>query len=248
MEEKGVATLDRALAILAAFSPSEPRLSLAELSRRTGLYKSTLLRLITSLEASGYLVHDATDGDYQIGPASLRLANIYQRSLNGGKLISASLQQMVAATEENANFYVRRGDVRVCIYCVDSPHAMRHHTLVGDIFPLDKGAAGRLLSAFSDDRADLPGMADIRASYFAVSHGEYAAYLSAVATPVFGFNNRCEGALATTGLTDRFTPERIQEIVVLMLETSARLTDALGGNTEGLLRALHLARTHASTK
>lgn len=246
MEEKGVATLDRALAILAAFTESEPRLSLAELSRRTGLYKSTLLRLIASLLTSGYLVQNASDGDYQIGPVSLRLANIYQRSLNGAKLITESLKDMVAATAENANFYVRRGDVRVCIYCIDSPHAMRHHTLVGDIFPLEKGAAGKVLSAFSDDRGNSPDLAAVREACHAVSHGEYAAYLSAVSTPVFGFGNKCEGALATTGLTDRFTPQRVDQIVALMLETSIRLTAALGGNTEGLARALHGAKARSS--
>ncbi|MFP3617195.1 helix-turn-helix domain-containing protein, partial [Paraburkholderia sp. SIMBA_050] len=51
----GVAVLDRAFAILHAFGPTDDRLSLAELSRRTGLYKSTILRLLAALEHGGFV-------------------------------------------------------------------------------------------------------------------------------------------------------------------------------------------------
>ena len=41
----GVAAVDRALAILDAFTDQDQKLSLAELAKRTGLYKSTAIRL-----------------------------------------------------------------------------------------------------------------------------------------------------------------------------------------------------------
>src|SRR5258708_25933095 len=45
----GVAAVERALAILDAFGPEDPRLTLAELSQRTTFYKSTILRIAQSL-------------------------------------------------------------------------------------------------------------------------------------------------------------------------------------------------------
>ena len=51
----GVAAVDRAFAILAAFGPQDRSMTLAELGRRTGLYKSTILRLIESIERAGFL-------------------------------------------------------------------------------------------------------------------------------------------------------------------------------------------------
>jgi DNA-binding IclR family transcriptional regulator len=48
-EDRGVATLERALAILGTFESSSSQ-SLADISRRTGLYKSTLLRLLGTLQ------------------------------------------------------------------------------------------------------------------------------------------------------------------------------------------------------
>ena len=48
-QEGGVAAVDRALEILAAFEPTDKALTLAELTQRTRFYKSTILRLSQSL-------------------------------------------------------------------------------------------------------------------------------------------------------------------------------------------------------
>ena len=62
----GVAAVDRAFDILHAFTSARPVLSLAEISRITGLYKSTILRLMGSLEKYGF-VWQRSDGNYQLG-------------------------------------------------------------------------------------------------------------------------------------------------------------------------------------
>jgi DNA-binding IclR family transcriptional regulator len=240
MEEKGVATLDRALAIFGAFTEEAPKLSLTEISRRTGLYKSTLLRLLSSLQQSG-LIEQNDDGDYHVGSTAMRLANLYQRSLDISSIIGAALRKLVDATSENANFYVRRGDARVCVYCADSPQQIRAHTLVGDIFPLDRGAGGKILSAFSDDLRSGPGLEAVRESCIAVSHGEYTSDLTGIAAPVFGTGNRVEGTIAVTGPVSRFTPERIATAEIALLRTALELTRALGGHSKNLESALFRA-------
>src|SRR5476649_2539979 len=75
----GVAAVDRAFAILGAFDVDRGSLTLAEIARRTGLYKSTILRLMTSLEKAGF-IRRLVDGQYAVGPEPLRLAQIYQTS------------------------------------------------------------------------------------------------------------------------------------------------------------------------
>src|SRR4051812_39214086 len=95
-QEKGVATLDRALTILGAFTEESPSLSLAEISRRTGLYKSTLLRLISTFVHFG-LMEQGEDGTYHVGAVSMRLANMYQRSLRAADVIGKALQDLAIA-------------------------------------------------------------------------------------------------------------------------------------------------------
>src|SRR4051794_9067221 len=74
----GVAAVDRSLAILDAFTEQDDVLTLAELSKRTGLHKSTLIRLAESLEKFGY-VRRADKGIYRLGSKVLFLGSLYQK-------------------------------------------------------------------------------------------------------------------------------------------------------------------------
>jgi DNA-binding IclR family transcriptional regulator len=74
-EHSGVAAVDRALLILSVFQEGDAPLTLAVLARRTGLYKSTILRLLQSLIRAGFVLR-LSDGCYVIGPAAARLAKL----------------------------------------------------------------------------------------------------------------------------------------------------------------------------
>src|SRR5919199_1071137 len=73
----GVATADRVLSILTAFRRGDGALELAELAARTGLVKSTIMRLAISLERYGFLMRQH-DGSYRLGAEGGRLRAIFQ--------------------------------------------------------------------------------------------------------------------------------------------------------------------------
>ncbi len=75
--QSGVAAVDRALLILSVFREEDVSLSLALIARRTGLYKSTILRLLQSLLRAGYVVR-LPEGSYIVGPEPARLARMFQ--------------------------------------------------------------------------------------------------------------------------------------------------------------------------
>jgi DNA-binding IclR family transcriptional regulator len=111
----GVAAVHRALSILDAFTEHEQRLGLAELSQRTGLYKSTLLRLAKSLEKFGYLLR-SEDGTFRLGSKTLYLGSLYQRHFRTAEFVPQVLRQMANELHEGASFYVRDEDWRVCLH------------------------------------------------------------------------------------------------------------------------------------
>ena len=121
----GVAAVDRALSLLLAFQPHEPALSLAELAQRTGLYKSTALRLLASLLHAGVLQREGER--YALGPVLWRLGA--QRSPDDrlASEVPPALRALVVATRESAAFHVRRGDHRLCLFREDSPQIGRAH-------------------------------------------------------------------------------------------------------------------------
>ena len=80
-EAPRVEAVERALSLLETFADGRPRLSLAEMAQRAGLYPSTVLRLAASLAQFGYLRRDQ-DGMFRLGPAPMRLGALYQAGFN----------------------------------------------------------------------------------------------------------------------------------------------------------------------
>src|SRR5437762_7927818 len=77
----GVIAVRRAMRILEAFGVSDAQLTLAELSRRTGFHKTTVLRLARTLATDDYLVQKE-DGSWRLGRAGGWLGACYQATFN----------------------------------------------------------------------------------------------------------------------------------------------------------------------
>ena len=143
----GVDAVERALSMLDAFSDGTPALALKELADRTGLTKSTILRLNVSLERFGYLVRDS-DGNYRLGPTLWQLGALFRQNLDLREVVVPVLERLVAETKESASFYVLRGKSGVCLYRVNSPRLARDHVEEGEIIPLGLGGFRTRSSGF----------------------------------------------------------------------------------------------------
>ncbi len=220
----GVEAVDRALALLEAFADGTPRLSLTELARRTGLWPSTLLRLAASLTRGGMLVRGA-DGLFRLGPATLRLGLLYRAGFDLAEPLRPVLAQLADRTAETAAFFVREGDARLCLFRHESDRPVRHAMREGDLLPLDRGAGGHVLRAFTDPPTH--HLAAVRAAGLALSLGERDPEAAAMAAPVFGAGGFV-GALSVSGPIGRFGAARRPPLEAALREAAAALSRALG--------------------
>ncbi|MCJ2052909.1 IclR family transcriptional regulator [Methylobacterium sp. J-070] len=218
--------VERALAILDAFTEDRVRLTLAEIAHRTGLYPSTVLRLAGSLSRFGYLNRD-DNGQYRLGPTPLRLGQLYRQTFDLTDYVRPALARLSEATGETAAFYIRDGDKRICLYRHHAPRMIRHHLEEGAQLPLDRGAGGRVLLAYTG--AIDPGSAAIRECGLAISLGERDSETAAIATPVHGNHGTFLGALGIIGLRSRFEGERIDLLSQLLRAEASSLTRLLSG-------------------
>ena len=231
----GVAAVDRALDILAAFTPTDTALSLTELAQRTKFYKSTILRISQSLLRHNYLQR-LDDGSYRIGPAPLMLGALYQRSLRMGDILLPLMHELADQTGESVSIYARNGDVRVCIHRIDSKHAVRDHVREGDVLPLERGSGGRILLAFGGARGE--PYETIRKEYCYASVGERDAETAGVSAPFFGNGQVLLGALTLAGPRSRIDETFIANARAQLLRASSRATKALGGDASSIDAAL----------
>lgn len=201
MGKTGVDAVGRALAILKAFGAECTAMTLTEIADATDLYKSTVLRLAASLEADGFLVR-GPDRLFRPGPELWRLGALYQRGLDLGEVIRPALRRLVEATGETASFYVADGDERICLYRVNSPRSVRHHLEEGQRLPIDRGAAGRVLTAYRESSD--PAGKKIRDRGFYVSIGERDPEVAAAAVPLVDAHGKLRGALSLSAIRTRF--------------------------------------------
>jgi len=218
----GVASVDRALSVLNAFSTQASLLTLSELAQRTRQYKSTVLRLLASLEYA-HLVHRHSDGRFGLGSAVARLHAIYTTSFSFGDVVLPALRSLVAETRESAAFHVRQGEQVLCLYRVDSPHPVRDHTRAGDLQPLGRGLAGHVFASYSGARGRLH--TKTRRLQVLVDEGRIEAEVAGVAAPTFGPVGDLVGVLVLT-----MPSSRLQAGYSALIQGVVReLTEQLGG-------------------
>ncbi|MEI2416366.1 IclR family transcriptional regulator C-terminal domain-containing protein [Orrella sp. JC864] len=224
----GVAAVERALAIVDAIASRTEPISLADLSRATGFYKSTLLRLIASLER-GSLVVRRHDGRYALGPYAHRLGRAFDAAYRLTEIIEPLLRQCVDQGSESASFHVYHdARWRTCLLRIDSHHSTLDRIRVGDLLPLTRGAAGRLIHGYMND-----AQAHATLGLSAVSMGERDPNCAAVASPVFGSSGEIVGAISLSGPKERFTPSAIETMTGQAKAAAQAATQALGGRWPG---------------
>lgn len=226
-DKKGVAAVERALALLNAFEGAARPLTISELARRTGLYKSTALRLIHSLKTEGF-VSQTPEGTYQLGISFFRLARSVQIPDSLDQRIRPVMEKLVERGSESPSFHVRAGgNTRICILRVDSRHSTLDHVKTGVALPLDRGT-GRVFQAYDGSGVD-ERCERIRADGYVVSFGETDPDCAAVAAPVFGIGDELLGVLSLSGPKFRFDPQTVRSQIALLLPAAAELTLLLGG-------------------
>ena len=191
-DAQGVRSIRRALDILSLLTDDTPVVSIRDITEATGLPKTTVLRLVHTLEQSGLLW--ATSGGYMAGPGLWRWAYLARRSWQLPPETQATMRDLGAKHQETVNLYVLRDIARVCIAQQESPRPLRHVVQVGDELPLWAGASSKILLSDApetllarvarrspDGEKHLETLkqwaADARRDGYAVSHGERGRHL-----------------------------------------------------------------------
>lgn len=144
MSESPTRTVERALALLAVVCDSGAS-TLADASRAADLAPSTALRLLRTLEASGFVrKHD--DGTYRPGS---RIVQLGAQALSNDSLVALChpiMEQLVDETGESVYLSVEgHRSTALYVHIVEGTHSVRHASWVGRTIPLESSAAGQVL-------------------------------------------------------------------------------------------------------
>jgi DNA-binding IclR family transcriptional regulator len=247
--ENGVVqSLDRALSILDAVGFSDQELSLADISMRVGLAKSTTHRLLHTLELRGFVSRNPVTGHYRPGMKTLR-------SLGPGPQIHQVLEDVALRSGETANLGALVGSQILYVDRADSPHALRWQLGVGERVPCHASGLGKAVLAFMDphavdrllprvlerrteatitDRQALKAeLAAVRRRGYAVDDEEFMEGVRCVAVPVRRAGGEVVGAISIAGPAFRLTREAGDAQAVPLRKAADELSVLLGSLPAG---------------
>ena len=146
--------LDRAFAVLEAFTEFHPEWATSDLARYLDLPIPTVHRLLAALTRLGYVAKDAQTRRFRLGSAATQLGARARAVSDLGALARLPLRQLSKVAGETAVLTVlsHERNHSVCLERVETTQPLRLSVQPGRELPLHAGAAQKALLAFLPDR------------------------------------------------------------------------------------------------
>jgi DNA-binding IclR family transcriptional regulator len=248
---KMIKSIKNGLDILACFSHETPEIGVTDTANKLRLSKSTVSRLLSTLQQGNLVIQVPPYQKYRLGPKILDLASIFLSNFEWRMIAIPHLKDLRDKSDETVTVFIVQGNERVCIEKFDSSHELRPVLSLGGRYPLHAGAAGKLLLAYLSpemrkkilDQTGLPRftlrtittlkeieyeLAKTRRDGYAVSLAERALHISSVTAPIRDFAGEVIAALNLSGPTVRFAPEKIKEYIRLVTVTADKISREIG--------------------
>ena len=241
----------RVVDILELLATTRDGFALKDLSRRLSTPKSSLLPLLRTLTARGYLEH-VRAGEYQLGTRALDLGRGSATHREVPELARPALAALMRRTGETVFLARLSSDGAAVVYVdkVESEQLIRYSSGVGDRRPLHATSSGRAILAFLDAerREELlrslrlerytdqtvstltelrSALAQIRRTGVSVNVGEVEAGASGISAPVFDRHGDVIAACTVGGPTERVRP-RLRQLTAEVKSTARAISGALG--------------------
>ena len=241
-----IQSIERAIRVLTALQGAR-RMSLSELAARLDLAPSTTHGIVRSLVEHGMVVQERGSSRYQLGPAVLRLGNVYLDTLELRSRAIPWAEDLARRTGLAVRTGVLLIDDVVIIHHEPRPDGSRQMPEVGIVIPVHASALGKAMLAFlpedekrvltSGELRSMTGetitsaetlrdqLDQVRSSGVAAEQDEAVIGESSLASPVFDSYDEAVGAI---GVVLPSGGDLRQELIDLVRETARSISRELG--------------------
>lgn len=246
LSKDSVRSVERALSLLECFNHSRRRLTLNDLMDASGLPKTTVVRLVASLEKKKFLEKDLSGTGYRLGTVLFRLGHVVEADMDLIRIAQPTMRECAQRTLESVEINVVIDDSRVCITKIDSVRTLRHVIPVGKRLPLYRGGSGKLLLAYlprerqirilhenenalgtSIENA-LAELDTIRKNGYVVSIGNRLAGAIAISAPIYGVDGKFIAGFAISGASARYDETEIRKVLSEVLAGARKISREMG--------------------
>jgi DNA-binding IclR family transcriptional regulator len=246
---ESIRAVERALDVLQCFTSRTPELTMTQIADQIGIHKSTVHRLLGTLERRRFVQRDPSTGVYRLG---IRLLQMSYLALEHNDLRRVALPFMLRMRDkyqENVDISVLDETEVLFVNHLDGPQRVKVAATTGQRLPAFATASGKVILAYLPEAEvkqllargmprytrHTPQSADevledlrlVRERGFDYSVEEYEDGISAVAAPILDSGGRPLAATAIVGPAYRLDEARVLEIAPELLETAREIAEEL---------------------
>lgn len=226
-----------------------------EISKKIGLPKTTVYRILTTMEQRNVVYRAAGTQKYQLGPYLVYLGHCVGSARALQEVALGPMSELRDEYGETVNLNIVVNNERVCIASLESRKSLRSVSVVGERSPLYSGAAARSILAFLPDETieeylatlatdsdwQRRGMSvdelreaimEAREKGYVASRGERTVGVSSVGAPIRDREGRLVGSINVSGPSERLESRGLDELAEGVCRTSHTISLALGYDSQ----------------
>ncbi len=249
MPQTTTRTVDRALDILLCFGENESGLTLTQISERVGMHKSTVHRLLATLEKKRF-VQRLDDASYRLGLGLVELGFSVLKTNDIHRQALPYMQRLATEYRENVDLGILDDDSVLYLQVIESTQRVKIASAPGQRLPIHCTATGKVFLAYLPEKQMQTILKSVHRKYpectattlaeiqtqlklirgrgFAISEQEYEEGINAVAAPILDANQFPVAAMAIVGPAFRLSAERLLELGCPLCETTNALARDMG--------------------
>lgn len=244
-----IKVLQKAFRLIELFDEHSTELSIAEIADRLHYSQTTVFRIISNLEAEGYLDKDSESGKYSLGMKLFFLGTLINPHEKLLSIARPLLRRLNQESEETVHFAVLHKNQALYLDKIESRQTVRvAASRIGHKLHAHCSGVGKVLLAYlptqeaktAVEKTGLPSftsntittwehlseaLEQIHKQGFAIDDEEIEIGLNCVAAPVF-FDGRAVAAISLSVPKDRFK-KNVKALTSMVVQAAGAVSDAL---------------------
>jgi IclR family acetate operon transcriptional repressor len=251
-DARAASVVSTAMRVLRCFSVDEPALGVTEIAARVGLHKSSVSRLLATLEQERVVERDPQTRRFRLGLGLISIAGPLLAELDERRVAYPVLQELTDRTGETSALLVWSDNQAVCVEQIPSPRQIKHTTPLGTRYntalsssvqvflaaqPPERVRALLLSGAVEHpDRGEasiasyLTALERVGRDGVAFNYGATSVDEVGVATPVFDHRDTLIAAVMVAAPRYRVTPDQLELLATACATAAREVSQRLGSS------------------
>lgn len=244
-------SVDRITTILSLLANAGKGVGITDLFAVCDLPKSTLHRTLNSLMDHGFVLQDAETKKYRLGPAVLRLGASFLMQNDLRSYARPHLEQLGAELNETVYLTLLQNETAICVDTFGASRNLNYFVQIGREMPFNTTAAAKVLLAYQSEEIIrkiiytkpliklteksivdpdylFRHILEIRERGYGICQGELEEGVTAIAAPVWNWNNEVTASVAVIGPSVRLRGEMQKTVIDKIICVSEKISRELG--------------------